>query len=321
MVQGAGDTALIGGVEVPQPCLGEIGECLTGPGRALVCQAQLVEGLGLASGVIQRPVDSSGFVSQLTCRLVVAGLLVHGAERQRRLRDPGRVGQVAAGLQGPGVCCDRLVPVPPDLHEVGQHMGQVGALGLPCVPARVLCGLQDVAPLRFQPAGRVFLGAHWGLAAGPPAPLGGCVYLDRGSARRRPCRCGTERSSGGRRASHPADTQPAGGEAHRPARRAGQAPVRTRSAPGWPPGAPLRDCPASAQSSRRGCRPAPGRARARSLPAAAWLRDRSRRSWPDRPLAGAAGGTGVHRPSRGRRRARSPPAPGPLRAIADRLPQ
>src|SRR5215472_17932069 len=35
-------------------------------------------------------------------------------------------------------------------------MGEVPALPLPFVPARVLCGLQDVTPLKLKPAGRVF---------------------------------------------------------------------------------------------------------------------------------------------------------------------
>ena len=160
MAQGIGHAALVRGGAVQNPCFVEIGERLTGTGGALVSQAYLVEGLGLASPVGQRPVDRRGFLSQRDRRLVLPGLLAHRAERQRRLRDPGRIGDITAGLQGQGVGGDRLVPVRPDLHEVGQQVDEIGALALPFVPARVARGLQDVAPLRFQPACRVFLRAQ-----------------------------------------------------------------------------------------------------------------------------------------------------------------
>src|SRR5208283_3368930 len=90
MAQGIGHAARVRGGLVQNPGFGEIGERLTGTGCALVCQAYLVEGLGLASLVGERPADRGGFLSQGDCRLVLPGLLAHRAERQRRPRDPGR---------------------------------------------------------------------------------------------------------------------------------------------------------------------------------------------------------------------------------------
>jgi hypothetical protein len=74
---------------------------------------------------------------------------------------------------------DRLVPVRPDLHEVGQHVDQVGALALPLVPARVLRGLQDVAPLRIQPAARVLVGAQDRADGRPVGHRRGCPAPER----------------------------------------------------------------------------------------------------------------------------------------------
>ena len=157
MAQGIGHAARVRGGAVQNPCFLKIGERLTGTGGALVSQAYLVQGPGLAAPVGQRPVDRRGFLSQRDRRLVLAGLLAHRAERQRRPRDPGRISDIPAGLQGKGVGGGRLVPVRPDFHEVSQQVDEVGALVLPLVPARVARGLQDVAPLRFQPGCRVFL--------------------------------------------------------------------------------------------------------------------------------------------------------------------
>ncbi len=160
MAQGISRATRVRGSAVQQPCFLEVGERLTRTSGALVSQAYLVEGRGLAAPVGQRPVDRRGFLRQGDRRLVPPGLLAHGAERQRRPRDPGRIGDIPAGLQGEGMGGRRLVPVRPDLHEVSQQVDEVGALALPFVPARVARGLQDVAPLRFQPGCRVFLGTQ-----------------------------------------------------------------------------------------------------------------------------------------------------------------
>ena len=155
----------------------EVGQRLTGSCGPGVRHADQVQGGSLALPVAQRPVDHGRFLGQRQRLLVPAGLLADRAELQACPGDPGRVGQVAAGLQGHGVGCDGVVPVRADVDEVGQHMGQVGARALPLVPARVLRGLEHAAPFGFQPVRRVVRGAHgWlhGRPLGdqhpPPAP-------------------------------------------------------------------------------------------------------------------------------------------------------
>ena len=160
MAQGRGHAADVRGALVQGPRLVVIGESLTGPPRPLVGHAGLVESVRFAPPVSQRAVDRGCVLGQGQRHLITAGLLAHLAEFHGRPRDPGRIIQVAAGLQGHGVGGDRLGPERPDVHEPGQRVGQVGALVFPFVLRRVLRGLEDVAPLRFQPAGRVFPGAQ-----------------------------------------------------------------------------------------------------------------------------------------------------------------
>src|SRR5215831_12217514 len=121
MAQRVGHAVLVRGGEVQNPRFIEISECLTGTGRALVGQAYLVERLGLASPVGQQSVDLRRLLSRGKRRLVLAGLLAHPAERQRRPRDPGRICEITASLQRKGVGGDRLVPVRLDFQEIGQH--------------------------------------------------------------------------------------------------------------------------------------------------------------------------------------------------------
>ena len=75
MAQRIGHAALVRGGGVQDPCFVEIGEGLAGTGRALVGQAYLVEGFGLAAPVGQRPVDRRGVLGQGMRGLVPAGLL------------------------------------------------------------------------------------------------------------------------------------------------------------------------------------------------------------------------------------------------------
>ena len=113
MAQRIGHAMLVPGLGVQSLRFLEIGEGLAGTGSALVRQAYLVQGFGLAAPVAERPVDHHGIPGQFKGGGVLAGLLLHDAELERRLSDPGRVGEVTAGLQGQRVGLDRLVPVAP----------------------------------------------------------------------------------------------------------------------------------------------------------------------------------------------------------------
>ena len=113
--QRIGHTVRVFGPAIQRPGLGEIGQCIPGPARPLVGQADLVQGLRLAAQVGQRPVNLRGLLGQRQRGIVLAGLLFYLAELQRRLRDPGRVDQVTAGLHGHGVRRDGVIPVRPEL--------------------------------------------------------------------------------------------------------------------------------------------------------------------------------------------------------------
>src|SRR6204780_1066794 len=104
----------------------KIGEGLTGTSRPLVRQTHLVQGFGLAAAVAQRPVDRHGIPGQPERGRVLADLLLHDTELERCPRDPGRVGDVATGLQGERVGLDRLVQVRPDFHEARAHWSDIG---------------------------------------------------------------------------------------------------------------------------------------------------------------------------------------------------
>ena len=94
MAERSGHAVLVGDVEVQNPCFLEIGERLTGTSRPQVGHADLIEGVGLAAPVGQRPVDRRGVLGQWQGHLEPARLLAYLTEFQCGLGGPGRVGDV-----------------------------------------------------------------------------------------------------------------------------------------------------------------------------------------------------------------------------------
>jgi hypothetical protein len=64
VAQGARQAALVRSLLVEEPRLVEVGQGLPGPGRALMRDADLVQGVGLAGPVGQRPVDRRGLLGR-----------------------------------------------------------------------------------------------------------------------------------------------------------------------------------------------------------------------------------------------------------------
>ena len=162
------DSPLVRGRAVEHPRFLEVGQRLTPAGHVQVGLAELVEGPGLTAPVGQRPAERRGLLGQRDRRFTLPGLLPHCAERPGRPRDPGRVVDLPAGLQGQRVCGCRLLPVRAVLHEVSQQVDEVGALGLPFVAVGVARHLHDVAPLRLQPPGGILRRTRLGAARGKP---------------------------------------------------------------------------------------------------------------------------------------------------------